>query len=88
MSDSTIPADISPEDLKAYIRRLEDSLVLIRRRLRRYEDEFAISSRELSKKLQSGELNNRSEFAEWVSEHERHQRLAEQIDELKARLPR
>jgi len=88
MSDSTIPADISPEDLKAYIRRLEDSLVLIRRRLRRYEDEFAMPSREFFKKLQAGELNNRSEFAEWVSEHERHRRLAEQIDELKARLPR
>jgi len=26
MSDSTIPADISPEDLKAYIRRRSESL--------------------------------------------------------------
>ncbi len=88
MTDSTIPADISPEDLKAYIRRLEDTLILIRRRLRRYEDEYAMPSREFYNKLQSGEINNRSDFAEWASEHERHQRLAEQIDQLKARLPR
>lgn len=88
MTDFTVPADISPEDLKAYIRRLEDMLVLIRRRIRRYEDEFAMPSREFYRKLQAGESHNRSDFEEWASEHERHQRLAEQIDELKARLPR
>ncbi len=87
MTDPTLPADISPEDLKAYIRRLEDTLILIRRRLRRYEDEYGMASREFYTKLQTGELNNRSDFEEWVSEHERHERLAHQIDDLKARLP-
>lgn len=88
MTEPSLPTDISPEDLKAYIRRLEDTLILIRRRLRRYEDEFAMPSREFYRKLQAGELNNRSDFTEWVSEHERSERLAQQINELKARLPR
>ena len=88
MTEPSLPTDISPEDLKAYIRRLEDTLILIRRRLRRYEDEFAMPSREFYRKLQAGELNNRSDFAEWVSEHERSERQAQQINELKARLPR
>jgi hypothetical protein len=82
------PTDVSPEELKAYIRRLEDTLSLVRRRLKRYEDEFGMKSKDFYQLLLSGQLHNRADFAEWVSEHERYSRLAEQIDELKLKLPR
>lgn len=87
MTDN-FPPNTTPEELKAYIRRLEDTLSLVRRRLKRYEDEYGMRSKDFYQQLQSGQLHNRADFAEWVSEHERHTRLAEQIDELKMKLPK
>jgi hypothetical protein len=72
--------------LRQYLRRLEDSLALVDRRLRRFEEEFGMDSEEFYARLQNAELDERVEYAEWAGEHEMRQRLIRQRDELKRRL--
>jgi hypothetical protein len=75
-----------PDALRAYLRRIEDNLRLVERRLKRFEEEFGMDSEAFYAKLQNAELDERIEYAEWAGEHEMAQRLKKQRDELKKRL--
>ena len=72
--------------LRQYLKRLEDNLQQVTRRLKRFEAEFGMDSEEFYAKLQNAELDERVEYAEWAGEHETLKRLMEQRDELKKRL--
>jgi septal ring factor EnvC (AmiA/AmiB activator) len=72
--------------LRQYLRRIEDSLQQVQRRLKRFEDEFGMDSEKFYARLQNAELDERLEYAEWAGEHEMLQRLLKQRDELKRRL--
>ena len=72
--------------LHAYLQRLEATLALVERRLRRFEDEFGMDSEEFYARLQNAELDERVEYAEWAGEHVMRLRLTQQRDELKQRL--
>jgi len=72
--------------LRQYLRRIEDSLQQVQRRLKRFEDEFGMDSEAFYARLQNAELDERLEYAEWAGEHEMLQRLLKQRDELKRRL--
>ncbi len=72
--------------LRAYLKRLEVSLQQVKRRLKRFEDEFGMDSEKFYARLQNAELDERIEYAEWAGEHEMLQRLLKQRDELKRRL--
>ena len=72
--------------LRQYLKRLEDNIQQVTRRLKRFETEFGMDSEEFYSKLQNAELDERVEYAEWAGEHERLQRLIRQRDELKKRL--
>jgi hypothetical protein len=80
--------DLSPKDLRAYLKRLEENIAVVKRRLKRFEDEFGMDSEVFYAKLQNAELDERVEYAEWAGEHEQLQRLTGQRDELKAKLKR
>lgn len=84
--NSQPPADADHKTLRAYLRRLEDSLALVERRLKRFEEEFGMDSEAFYAKLQNAELDERVEYAEWAGEHEMRLRLSQQRDELKRRL--
>ncbi len=84
----TLPGDL-PNDhrsLRQYLDRLQISIDSVRRRLKRFEDEFGLDSEAFYAKLQNAELDERIEYAEWAGEHEMLKRLEEQRDELKRRL--
>jgi hypothetical protein len=72
--------------LRAYLKRLEDSIQQVKRRLKRFEDEFGMDSEKFYARLQNAELDERIEYAEWAGEHEMLKRLMKQRDELKRRL--
>jgi len=72
--------------LRQYLKRLEDNIQQVTRRLKRFEAEFGMDSEEFYAKLQNAELDERVEYAEWAGEHETLKRLIEQRDELKKRL--
>ena len=72
--------------LRQYLRRIEDSIQQVQRRLKRFEDEFGMDSEAFYARLQNAELDERLEYAEWAGEHEMLQRLLKQRDELKRRL--
>jgi len=72
--------------LRQYLRRIEDSIHQVQRRLKRFEDEFGMDSEKFYARLQNAELDERLEYAEWAGEHEMLQRLLKQRDELKRRL--
>jgi hypothetical protein len=72
--------------LRQYLKRLEDNIQQVTRRLKRFEAEFGMDSEVFYSKLQNAELDERVEYAEWAGEHETLQRLIEQRDELKERL--
>ena len=72
--------------LRQYLRRIEDSIQQVQRRLKRFEDEFGMDSEKFYARLQNAELDERLEYAEWAGEHEMLQRLLKQRDELKRRL--
>lgn len=80
------PPGADHQTLRAYLRRLEDSLARVERRLKRFEDEFGLDSEAFYAKLQNAELDERVEYAEWAGEHEMRLRLIQQRDELKRRL--
>jgi|GEM_PF-2042640 len=81
-----LPSDMSHTSLRQYLKRLEDNIQLVSRRLKRFEAEFGMDSEEFYSKLQNAELDERVEYAEWAGEHETLKRLMEQRDELKKRL--
>jgi guanylate kinase len=72
--------------LRQYLKRLEDNVEQVQRRLKRFEAEFGMDSEEFYSKLHNAELDERIEYAEWAGEHEMLQRLIQQRDELKKRL--
>lgn len=72
--------------LRAYLKRLEDNIRQVERRLKRFEEEFGMDSEVFYAKLQNAELDEQIEYAEWAGEHEMLQRLKHQRDELKRRL--
>ena len=72
--------------LREYLKRLEDNIRAVKRRLKRFEDEYGMDSEEFYAKLQNAELDERIEYAEWAGEHEMLKRLTKQRDELKKRL--
>ena len=72
--------------LRAYLKRLEENIRLVERRLKRFEEEFGMDSEVFYAKLQNAELDEQIEYAEWAGEHEILQRLKQQRDELKHRL--
>ena len=74
--------------LRRYLQRLEDNIVQVARRLRRFEEEFGMDSEVFYAKLQNAELDERVEYSEWAGEHEVLQRLIRQRDELQKRLGR
>src|SRR6185436_14084126 len=75
-----------PEDIRAYLGRLELSMQAVRRRLKRFEDEFGMDSELFYAKLQNAQLDERFEYAEWAGEHEMLKRLMQQKMELEERL--
>lgn len=83
---SDIPDDLDEKALKAYLRRIEDNIAVVKRRLKRFEDEFGMDSEIFFSKLHNAELDERIEYSEWAGEHEMLQRLLKQRDELKKRL--
>lgn len=81
-----LPPDTDHNTLRAYLRRLEESLARVERRLKRFEDEFGMDSQIFYAKLQNAELDERVEYAEWAGEHEMRLRLTQQRDQLRRRL--
>jgi hypothetical protein len=81
-----LPFDTDHASLRQYLKRLEDNIQQVTRRLKRFEAEFGMDSEEFYSKLQNAELDERVEYAEWAGEHETLKRLIEQRDELKERL--
>jgi len=81
-----LPPDMSHTSLRQYLKRLEDNLQQVSRRLKRFEAEFGMDSEAFYAKLQNAELDERVEYAEWAGEHETLKRLMQQRDELKKRL--
>jgi archaellum component FlaC len=81
-------ADHKPShaSLRQYLKRLEENIQQVQRRLKRFEDEFGMDSEVFYSKLQNAELDERIEYAEWAGEHEMLKRLIKQRDELKKRL--
>ena len=77
---------IDHQSLRQYLKRIEDSMRQVERRLKRFEDEFGMDSEAFYAKLQNAELDERLEYAEWAGEHEMLKRLKKQRDELKKRL--
>ena len=75
-----------PEEMRAYLGRLELSMQAVRRRLRRFEEEFGMDSEAFYAKLQNAQLDERFEYAEWAGEHEMLKRLSKQKQELEERL--
>ena len=69
-----------------YLKRLEDNIAAVKRRLERFEKQFGMDSEAFYAKLKNAELDERVEYAEWAGEHEVLQRLIEQRDDLKRRL--
>ena len=78
--------DSDHASLRQYLKRLEDNIQQVTRRLKRFEAEFGMDSEEFYSKLQNAELEERVEYAEWAGEHETLKRLVKQRDELKKRL--
>ena len=76
----------SNTNLRQYLKRLEENIQQVQRRLKRFEQEFGMDSEEFYARLQNAELEERVEYAEWAGEHEMLQRLIKQRDELKKRL--
>jgi len=76
----------SHASLRQYLKRLEENIKQVQRRLKRFETEFGMDSEVFYSKLQNAELDERVEYAEWAGEHEMLQRLIKQRDELKKRL--
>jgi hypothetical protein len=72
--------------LRAYLKRLEENIRLVERRLKRFEAQFGMDSEVFYAKLQNAELDEQIEYAEWAGEHAVLQRLKQQRDELKHRL--
>lgn len=72
--------------LRQYLKRLEDNIRQVKRRLKRFEDEFGMDSEEFFSRLSDAEPDERLEYAEWAGEHEMLHRLVKQRDELKKRL--
>jgi len=72
--------------LRQYLKRLEENIKQVQRRLKRFETEFGMDSEAFYSTLQNAELDERVEYAEWAGEHEMLQRLIKQRDELKKRL--
>ncbi|MCS6909353.1 MAG: hypothetical protein NZM11_02110 [Anaerolineales bacterium] len=86
MSFENLPPDTDEKALRAFLRRIEHSLEMVNRRLKRFEEEFGMDSEAFYAKLQNAELEERVEYAEWAGEHEMQQRLLRQRDELRRRL--
>jgi len=78
--------DTDHASLRQYLKRLEDNIQLVSRRLKRFEAEFGMDSEAFYAKLQNAELDERVEYSEWAGEHETLKRLMQQRDELKKRL--
>ena len=83
---TTDSLDLTHKSLRQYLRRLEDNITLVQRRLKRFEEEFGMDSELFYGKLHNAELDERIEYTEWAGEHEMLQRLTKQRDELKKRL--
>jgi hypothetical protein len=79
-------AGADPATLRQYLARLDLSLQAVRRRLKRYEEEFGMDSDEFYARLQNAELDERIEFAEWAGEREMLKRLEAQRADVQARL--
>jgi hypothetical protein len=72
--------------LRQYLKRLEENIQQVQRRLKRFEAGFGMDSEEFYSRLQNAGLEERIEYAEWAGEHEMLKRLMKQRDELKRRL--
>ena len=72
--------------LRRYLARLEQNIEAVRRRLKRFEDEFGMDSEVFYARLQSAELEDGIQYAEWAGEHEMLKRLERQRDEVKRKL--
>ncbi len=83
---TTDSLDLTHKSLRQYLQRLEDNIVIVQRRLKRFEEEFGMDSELFYSKLHNAELDERIEYTEWAGEHEMLQRLTKQRDELKKRL--
>ena len=75
-----------PNEIRRYLDRLALSIQSVRRRLKRFEEEFGMDSEIFYSKLQNAELSERIEYAEWAGEHEMLKRLEAQRATLQARL--
>ncbi len=81
-----MPADDERESLRRYLQRLEQNIQAVRRRLKRFEDEFGMDSEAFYARLHSAEPEDRLEHAEWAGEHEVLKRLEQQRDEVRRKL--
>ncbi len=81
-----LPSDLDHASLRQYIKRLDDNIAAVKRRLERFEKQFGMDSEAFYAKLQNAEITERVEYAEWAGEHEVLQRLVQQRDALKKRL--
>ena len=77
---------IDPAELRQYLERLELNMQAVRRRLKRFEDEFGMNSDQFYARHTSGALNPRIEYSEWAGEHEMMLRLKKQHEDIKRKL--
>lgn len=86
MDDDISALGSDHDTLRRYLQRLEDNILQVSRRLKRFEEEFGMDSEVFYAKLQNAELDERVEYSEWAGEHEVLQRLSKQRNELQKRL--
>lgn len=86
MDDDISALGSDHDTLRRYLQRLEDNILQVSRRLKRFEEEFGMDSEVFYAKLQNAELDERVEYSEWAGEHEVLQRLIKQRNELQKRL--
>jgi hypothetical protein len=75
-----------PKALREYLDRLDLNMQAVRRRLKRYEDEFGMTSEAFYAQHSTGAAGQRPEFMEWAGEYEMLQRLQKQREEIERKL--
>jgi len=76
----------SHPSLRAYLRRLEESIAQVRHRLEAFERAYGQDIETVFSRIRTGEMEMTEELEEWAGEREMLRRLVEQKEELEARL--
>jgi hypothetical protein len=75
-----------PKALQEYLDRLDLNIQAVRRRLKRFEDEFGMTSENFYAQHGTGSLGQHIEYAEWAGEYDMLQRLHKQYEDIQKRL--